>query len=219
MYIIGVDEAGRGALAGPIVVAAVLVPKKIYLKSVKLPKLKDSKKLSPIQRQAWFSYLRNHPRIIYTTARVYPRRIENINIAKAANIASSRALIRLLKFFEPPSNCRVFLDGSLYIENKNFPPKAPAYRTGRDSPPAKKLKIRTVIRGDEKFVSIKLASIIAKVTRDNYMIGLHRKYPRYQFHLHKGYGTLLHRNRINRFGPAEVHRLTYLKKYRKLAAT
>lgn len=202
MHIIGIDEAGRGSLAGPVVVAAVLIPKNFYPKSSALPKLRDSKKLSSTQRQAWFEYLKSHPKISYATARIYPRKIEKLNIASCANIAAARAFWALflrssVRNLEPPS---VILDGSLYLGSR------------RDQPHF----ARTIIRGDEKFVSIKLASIVAKVTRDRYMIKLNQKYPQYQFHLHKGYGTLTHQRMLRRFGPAETHRLTYLNNYRKL---
>ncbi|MDP2650764.1 MAG: hypothetical protein Q8P04_01580, partial [bacterium] len=95
----------------------------------------------------------------------------------------------------------VFLDGSLYLGSKRSQPSF----------------ARTIIRGDEKFISIKLASIVAKVTRDRYMVSLNQKYPQYQFHLHKGYGTLTHRKMLRRFGPAKSHRLTYLKNYRRVS--
>ena len=203
MYIIGIDEAGRGSLAGPVVVAAVLTPRNFYPKRTALPKLKDSKKLSSIQRQVWFKYLKSHPKVFYATARVYPRKIEKLNIANCANIAAAKAFWTLISKLDIKNleSSPVILDGSLYLGSKG---KQPNFA-------------KTIIRGDEKFISIKLASIVAKVTRDNYMISLHRKYPLYQFDRHKGYGTALHRNCINRFGPAQTHRLTYLKNYRKLA--
>lgn len=203
MYIIGIDEAGRGSLAGPVVVAAVLTPKNFYPKRAALPKLRDSKKLSSIQRQVWFKYLKSHPKVFYATARVYPRKIEKLNIASCANIAALKVFNNLIARYRIRDirYVSILLDGSLYLGSKR---KQPNFA-------------KTIIRGDEKFISIKLASIVAKVTRDNYMISLHRKYPLYRFDRHKGYGTALHRNRINRFGPAQTHRLTYLKNYRKLA--
>jgi len=75
------------------------------------------------------------------------------------------------------------------------------------------LPTRTIIRGDEKFVAIKLASIVAKVTRDSYMVRLHNRYPEYEFPRHKGYGTSLHRDMIVKYGPSDAHRLTYLKNW------
>lgn len=203
MYIIGIDEVGRGALAGPVVVAAVLIPRRVYLKKSALPKLKDSKRLSSSQRQIWFEYLKSHPQISYATARIYPRKIEKLNIANCANLAALKAFNDLVVRYQiRDTRCvSILLDGSLYLGSKKEQPNF----------------ARTIIRGDEKFVSIKLASIVAKVTRDKYMVGLHRRQPLYRFHLHKGYGTSLHRALIRKHGPAETHRLTYLKNYRKLA--
>lgn len=200
MPVIGIDEAGRGALAGPVVVAAVRIPPRFYPRAAHLPRLKDSKKLSPIQRQVWFEYIKSHPRIDYTTARVYQRKIETKNIRRAADIASTQSLIRLLRLTRSPlSECFIYLDGGLSILDEVL-----VNKLGH--------RIKTVIRGDEKLVAIKLGSIVAKVTRDNYMLKLHERYPSYGLNLHKGYGTALHGRRIKRFGPAEIHRLTYLRK-------
>ena len=196
MYTVGIDEAGRGALAGPVVVGAVALPKGISLKSGKLPPLRDSKKLSHRQRMIWFEYIRNHPEIFSTSARVYQGPIDKRNIVKSANLAASRALDRLLEQ-NPISTYSILLDGSLYL----------LYRRHKSMP------ARTIIRGDERFVSIKLASIVAKVVRDSYMINLHKRYPDYAFYRHKGYGTELHRNMIEEYGASDVHRLTYIKKW------
>src|SRR3989344_6437359 len=100
MYIIGIDEAGRGSLAGPVVVAAVLTPRNFYPKRTALPKLRDSKKLSPIQRQVWFKYLKSHPKVFYATARVYPRQIEKLNIASCANLAALKVFNNLIARYE-----------------------------------------------------------------------------------------------------------------------
>ncbi|MBI3088637.1 MAG: ribonuclease HII [Candidatus Colwellbacteria bacterium] len=207
MYIVGIDEAGRGSLAGPIVVAAVSIPKGFYPRSGALPRLRDSKKLNPSQRSFWFRYIKAHPKITYSTARIYPRKIEKLNIANCANLAAHRCYSKIAGFINETSakkadysDFTVFLDGSLYLGSKKSQPSF----------------AKTVTRGDEKFVVIKLASIVAKVTRDRYMIALHKKEPLYQFNLHKGYGTHLHQKLIQKHGPAEVHRLTYLKEYRKL---
>ncbi|HEY4498080.1 MAG TPA: ribonuclease HII [Candidatus Paceibacterota bacterium] len=199
MPVIGIDEAGRGALAGPVVVAALVIPPRFYPKASYLPRLRDSKKLSPRQRSVWFQYIKEHPDISYATARVYQRKIEAKNIRRAADMASTQSLQRLLRFTAiAPHDCFVYLDGGLSI---------------LDEPLLDELgpRIKTVIRGDEKLVAIKLASIVAKVTRDNYMLKLHQRYPNYALNLHKGYGTALHQRRIKRLGPARIHRLTYLK--------
>ncbi len=197
MYTIGIDEAGRGALAGPISVGVVLIPKGFYPRLSSLPKLRDSKKLSAKQRALWFNYIKNDKRIVYATARVYPRTIERINISNSANLAASRAFERLIKNSHINlRNVNIFLDGGLYLGLKIH----------------KRLNTKTVIRGDEKIVAVKLASIAAKVTRDDYMIKLQKKYPMYSLARHKGYGTSLHFNSIGKYGPKKIHRLTYLKK-------
>lgn len=194
MYTIGIDEVGRGALAGPVVVAAVALPKGFSPRLKALPPLRDSKKLSHIQRSVWFDYVKSNPNIFYTSARVYQGPIDKRNIARAANVAASRTLDRLLTRF-PVKEYSIFLDGSLYLHNLHH----------RD------LGARTIIRGDQKIISIKLASIVAKVTRDTYMTRLHKKYPHYGFPRHKGYGTELHRAMIKKHGTSSVHRLTYIK--------
>lgn len=207
MYTIGIDEAGRGSLAGPVVVAAVVIPKSFYPRSSSLPRLKDSKRLNPSQREAWLKYIKKHPKIAYATARIYPRKIEKINIANCANLAAFRCYNKIVGFINETGTKKisypdftVLLDGSLYLGDKISQPSF----------------AKTVIRGDEKLTVIKLASIVAKVVRDRYMIRLNQKYPEYRLNAHKGYGTLIHREMISRFGPSEVHRLTYLKKYRTI---
>lgn len=197
MYIIGIDEAGRGALAGPVVVAAVIVPTGFYPRSASLTKLKDSKRLSPTARAAWLAYIKEHPEVSFTTARVYPRGIENKNIANAANLAAKRAFLRLLRDTGiERAVCRVLLDGSLYLGD----------------PRESSTIAKTIVRGDQRFVAIKLASIVAKVTRDAYMTRLDERLPDYAFRVHKGYGTALHRELIGAYGAAEVHRKTFLEK-------
>lgn len=180
-------------MAGPVVVAAILTPRGFYPRRSTLPRLRDSKKLSAGQREVWFNYIKSHPKIIYSTARIYPRKIEKINIVRCTNLAALKAFQRLnLEGKSPP----VLLDGGLHLGNGD-----------------KKLRLaKTIIKGDEKFIAIKLASIVAKVTRDRYMVKISQRHPRYQLHLHKGYGTLLHRRTLKRFGPSETHRLTYLHK-------
>ena len=199
MYTIGIDEVGRGALAGPVVVAAVALPKGFYPRRSDMPPLRDSKRLSHRQRVIWFDYIKNEPGVFYASARVYQGPIDRINIARSANIAASRALDRVLTNF-PIRNYSIFLDGSLYL----------------GSPKHRDFKSRTITGGDEKFTSIKLASIVAKVTRDAYMTRLGQKYPVYDFTEHKGYGTKRHRAMIRRYGPSDVHRLTYIKNYGRM---
>jgi ribonuclease HII len=207
-FIIGIDEVGRGSLAGPVTVAAVCLPanRKSQIANRQLGNLRDSKKLTPKQRAAWFEYFKSHPKINYAVARVYPRVIEKINISRAANTAALRAVGRLIKNCKLSANCcrfasggkiknlRVFLDGGLYLGNGGQPKFA-----------------RTVIRGDEKIKAIAAASIVAKVWRDRIMARLAKKYPVYGFEKHKGYGTPSHRQAIKRFGISPVHRKTFCR--------
>jgi ribonuclease HII len=196
-YVIGIDEVGRGALAGPVAVAAALIkgPRAISTHR-ELGKLKDSKKLSPKQRAAWFSYFKDDLSIEFSVARVYPRRIGKMNISCATNLAALRACDQLIKNHGPRiKNVRIFLDGGLFL--------------GKGIQPA---NARTVVKGDEKIPAIAVASIIAKVTRDRFMVRLAKKYPAYGFEMHKGYGTKAHYKALRRDGPSPAHRLTFIKK-------
>lgn len=187
-YVIGLDEVGRGSLAGPVTVAAVALPK------IKLKKLKDSKKLSPEQREIWAKWIKNN--LDYAVASVSPEKIDKLNITKAANLAAFKAYKKLTRSNARYFSSKVLLDGGLYINGKN--------------------DAKTIIKGDEKFNCIKLASIIAKVTRDNFMKKLHKKYPLYGFNEHKGYGTKRHLVAIVTRGPSVAHRLTFIKKYHRI---
>lgn len=198
-WVIGIDEVGRGALAGPVVVAAAALPKGFAPRSHALGKLKDSKKLSAKQREAWFAYFHDRLEIGFALARVYPRQIEKRNISKAANIAAERAFARLAgkrgAWALKRPNTGVFLDGGLFLGNGNQPKS-----------------VKTIIKGDEKINAIKVASIVAKVHRDRLMRRLAKKYPKYSFEIHKGYGTKVHRRAIKKYGPSPAHRLTFLGK-------
>ncbi|MDP2598744.1 MAG: ribonuclease HII [Candidatus Liptonbacteria bacterium] len=215
-FIIGIDEVGRGALAGPVTVAAVCLPKKMrfpavvpvpYRSTGQAPagtqvclELKDSKKLSPKQRETWFEYLKNHPKINYAVARVYPRQIEKRNISGAANLAAMRAykhLVHSSKFMVHGAGHKVVLDGGLFLGSKKAQPE----------------NAKTVTKGDEKFGVVAAASIVAKVSRDRAMVRLAKQHPQYGFEIHKGYGTKKHMAAIKRYGPTRVHRLTFLGKF------
>ena len=193
MHTIGIDEAGRGALAGPVVVAALALSPNFKLKTTGLPRLRDSKGLSRPQREVWAQYLGGHPEVHFATARVYQGGIDRINVAKASNLAASRALQRLLRELDE-TNHRILLDGSLYLSFEEH----------------RGLGAQTIIKGDEKRTAIKLASIIAKVTRDRYLDSLAMRYPGYGFDAHKGYGTYEHYKAIEKYGILKIHRLTYL---------
>lgn len=184
-WVIGVDEAGRGPLAGPLVVAAVLIEKNTRIRG-KI-RLKDSKQLTERQRDYWFAWLKARG-IAYAVSYVSPERIDRINIARAAHHAATRAVSKL-----GVRNATVLLDGGLRVSGQ--------------------FRQKTIIRGDEKIKVIALASVVAKVTRDKKMARLHRRYPQYGFLKHKGYGTRAHFRAINRHGISPHHRLTYLSKY------
>jgi ribonuclease HII len=196
-FMIGVDEVGRGSLAGPVTVAVVCMPRSLRIRSSKLGGLRDSKKLTPKQRSEWFEHLSTHPKIFFAVARVYPRAIERVNISNAANLAAARAFGRLLKKQGiVASGCRIYLDGGLYLGKKGRVPGA-----------------KTIVKGDEKVTAVKAASILAKVLRDRFMVKLAKKYPLYGFDLHKGYATRAHREAVEKWGPSDIHRLTFLKNY------
>lgn len=207
-WVVGIDEVGRGPLAGPVVVCAALTMCQVsgirYHEGKKKIPLRDSKKLTALQREKWFPYLTAHPKIRFAIARVSPRVIDRINISRAANLAALRAYARLCAQYKVECRKRkVYLDGGLYLKHSGW--------QKTHSPNA-----RTVIRGDEKITAIKIASIIAKVTRDRLMARLSEKYPRYGLEQHKGYGTRRHREAIKKYGASELHRLTFLSKYAKM---
>ncbi len=193
LWIVGIDEVGRGALAGPVVVAAVSMPRKIKIRNAELGNLRDSKKLTPRLREEWLGFFKNRQEISYAIARVYPRQIEKNNITGAANLAALRATKRLVKNCGLKiENCSVFLDGGLFLGNGEQPKNS-----------------KTIVGGDEKFTAIKIASIVAKVYRDKLMLKLAKKYPSYGFDVHKGYGTRQHISAVKKHGPSPAHRSSF----------
>ncbi|MEK7566246.1 MAG: ribonuclease HII [Patescibacteria group bacterium] len=198
-YLIGIDEVGRGPLAGPVTVAAVLLTanlKTYKLKNLKTP-LRDSKKLNPKQRKIWFYFIKKQ-KIPYAVANVFPKTIDKINISKAANLAATKVLGKLITNNRQltTDNLKILLDGGLKV-NPN--------------PKTKKFKnLKTIIKGDEKIPAISLASIIAKVRRDKYMEKMHKKFPQYNFKRHKGYGTEIHYKLLKKNGASKIHRKSFL---------
>lgn len=178
----GVDEAGRGPLAGPVVAAAVVLPK-----DAEILWLNDSKKLSEKRRETLFSEIREKA-VTYGVGIVSPAVIDEINILKATYEAMRQAVAGLSREPEILLNDAVIIPG---IEEK------------------KQVKI---IRGDAKSVSIAAASIIAKVTRDHMMEEYDKLYPEYGFAKHKGYGTNSHMDAIREFGVCPIHRRSFLTK-------
>ena len=176
----GIDEAGRGPLAGPVFAAAVILPQGVVIEG-----LDDSKKLSEKKRDMLFEEIK--ARAVYAVASASESEIDEINILNATFLAMRRAFDAM-----PQRPQAAFVDG-------NRLPKLPV--------PAK-----AIVKGDSLSASIAAASIMAKVSRDRYMLELDKKYPEYCFAKHKGYGTKLHYEKIREYGISEVHRRTFLKK-------
>lgn len=193
--VIGVDEVGRGALAGPVVVAAVALPRNFKFSRLKL---RDSKKLSPKQREEWFNLIKRQ-KIPFATASVFPKIIDKINISQAANLAASRAFKKLLatSHLGLAIRAKIYLDGGLFLNKKTL------VVSGHTLNP------KTIVKGDEKIPAISLASIVAKVYRDKMMRRIHKKYPRYDFIHNVGYGTKKHIKAIRKFGHSAVHRKSF----------
>ena len=188
--VVGIDEVGRGPLAGPVSVAAVAIEKRFYEEILgEFKDLKDSKKTSANLREKWLKKIDKFPKsIFYSVSLVGNIAIDKKGIVRAIEISLSRSLGKLdLK----PDKCEVLLDGSL---------KAP-----------KKFKNqKTIIRGDEKEKIIAMASIVAKVYRDKHMKYQAGLFPLYGFEKHKGYGTKEHIKKIKKYGASDIHRLSFL---------
>ncbi|MEK7067204.1 MAG: ribonuclease HII [Patescibacteria group bacterium] len=185
-HIIGIDEAGRGPLAGPLVVGGIRIESRIKnYESRFFGGIRDSKKLSSQKREEWFKKLTANPRIEWAYAVISPRVIDKINILQSAR----RGAYRVYKKLAGNCPCKAMLDGSLRL-------------------PAS-IQHKVFIKGDERFPIISAASIIAKVMRDRMMTRLHKKYPAYGFDIHKGYGTPMHYARIKKSGISEIHRKTF----------
>jgi ribonuclease HII len=190
LFVIGVDEAGRGPLAGPVAVGAVSVPADFDWGL--LDGVTDSKKLSPEKREMIFNrarVLKKRGTIRYRVSLVNARMIDREGITSAVRLGIMRSLSALEI---DPKDARVKLDGLLY---------APPRYTFQE----------TIIRGDESELVIGLASILAKVTRDRYMMRTARKYPAYSFDRHKGYGTRAHKLAIHTHGLCVLHRRSFCK--------
>lgn len=190
---IGIDEVGRGSLAGPVMVCALALPKlALKTKSHKLKApLRDSKKLTARQREEWYAWIIHNSQIKYTIARCSPKTIDRINITKAANRAAHRAY-QNLQAASYKRQAHVIVDAGLKLPNH--------------------IAHRTMVQADEKIPAVACASIVAKVTRDRYMARQHKKYPCYQFIQHKGYGTPAHSEALKRHGPCPLHRKSFITK-------
>ena len=196
-FVAGLDEAGRGPLAGPVVAGSAAIIRKsdfpaltpgvssltpgVFGKSDFL-KLRDSKQLSAKQREYFYKIITSHPAIKWGVGIVSEKVIDKINILEATKLAMIKAVGLLKPDF-------LILDGKMSL----------------DLP----IKQKSIVKADEKVFSCAAASIIAKVTRDRLMMRYHKKYPQYRFDLHKGYGTPLHYRMLGKHGSCQIHRKSY----------
>lgn len=180
-YVCGVDEAGRGPLAGPVSAAAVILPDDIVIEG-----LNDSKKISEKKREILFDVIKEKA-ISYCVAYASVEEIEEHNILNATFLAMERA-----------------------VNGLNIPADF-ALIDGNRTPSGIAVPCKTVVKGDSLSCSIAAASILAKVTRDRYMCSLDSSYDIYNFKKHKGYGTKEHTDLIKKYGPSDIHRLSFLK--------
>ena len=178
----GIDEAGRGPLAGPVCAAAVILPPHL-----EIPGLNDSKKLSDKRRRELLPIIQENA-LAYGIAFASHEEIDQINILQATFLAMERALAQL----------KIKPDLALIDDNrqKDFG-----------------INVETVVKGDSRSANIAAASVLAKVTRDNYMEEMAKAYPGYGFEIHKGYGTKAHYEALRNLGPSPIHRMTFLKKF------
>lgn len=175
----GTDEAGRGCLAGPVVAAAVILPK-----GFNHPFLRDSKKLNSIQRLELEQLIKNES-IAFAIKKVTPKKIDEINILNASFLAMHKSLEALK--VKPEF---ILVDGNRFK-------------------PFKKIPFKCIIKGDDKYFSIAAASILAKVERDRYMQRMAKKHPQYSWHTNMGYPTKAHRASIKQFGTTNLHRMSF----------
>lgn len=180
--ICGVDEAGRGPLAGPVCAAAVILPS-----DLEIPGLNDSKKLTDKRRRELAPIIKEQA-LTYGIAFATHEEIDEINILQATFLAMERALEQLK--IRPEL---ALIDGN---RQKDFG-----------------ITVETVIKGDSRSANIAAASVLAKVTRDDYMEAMALEYPGYGFDIHKGYGTKAHYEALRNLGPSPIHRMSFLKKF------
>lgn len=177
--IAGVDEAGRGPLAGSVVAAACVLPKGLILEGVD-----DSKKLPPGKREELYQVITEHPDILYGIGIVNSEQIDSMNILQASLHAMNLAVENLPE-----------VPDYLLIDGNHLPPT--------------RIAALAVIKGDSRSQSIGAASILAKYTRDALMLQLHEEWPMYGFDKHKGYGTKAHVGAIHMYGPCPIHRRSF----------
>ncbi len=190
-FLIGIDEAGRGPIAGPVAVAAVLLSPRFDLKE--LHGIRDSKKLNPQKRRIWFEKVRaweEQGLLDFAVSLSSHKTIDSKGIVAAIRLSLCRVL---QKVCGDSFTAHIFLDGGLVA-------------------PAQYPFQHTIIRGDETISIIALASILAKVTRDERMMRYGERFPLYGFEQHKGYGTYSHYKAIRKYGVSELHRRSFLRR-------
>lgn len=193
-YLIGVDEVGRGPLAGPVCVCVVAIEKEKARKVFKkFPALRDSKKMNTNKREEIFLLKNDVPEIIFSIKKCSAKEIDKIGISKCIKKCIEGGLRDLEKKGIHGGNAEVRLDGAL---------RAPSTYPNQ----------KTIIRGDDTEKIISLASVLAKVYRDNLMINLDKKFPEYNFAQNKGYGTKVHIIAIKKHGPSTEHRESFCRK-------
>lgn len=195
--IVAVDEAGVGALAGPVVACAVLFNKNFFKKSHKnLHWLRDSKLLNSHQREKFVKELLKIPDFKFRISFCQPKTIDRLNIYQAARLAMRRAINRLSResevrnYTKKNHNFIILIDGKTPIKGLPF-------------------KQIPIIKGDRKIFSIACASIMAKVFRDKMMTKYAKRFPNYGFEKNKGYGTKFHLLKLNNYGPIFIHRKSF----------
>ncbi len=182
LWVAGIDEAGRGALAGPVVAAAVVLPQ-ITNFNVELQGVRDSKQMSPAQREFWSTTICESA-VTCGIGQASASEIDSLGIAPATQLAATRAVAAL-----SVSPDHLLLD-YFYLPKLNCPQTA-------------------LVKGDARSLSIAAASVLAKTTRDAILIEMEFKYPGYGLAKHKGYGTQFHRNAIKKLGPTPFHRMSF----------
>lgn len=191
-YIAGVDEVGRGPLAGPVVTAAVVLPQ-----DFSIPGIDDSKKLTEKKREALFPVIMEHA-LAYGIGMADHKLIDEINILEATKVAMAEAVEKANAMLQEKYGQEIqhVLFDAMKLDTVTLPQSS-------------------VIKGDAKSLSIAAASVLAKVTRDRMMVELAEVYPHYAFEKNKGYGTKAHYEGLEKVGPCKIHRMTFLKNFLK----
>jgi ribonuclease HII len=187
MQICGIDEAGRGPLAGPVVAAAVIMKDNNHLSDVR-----DSKKLSQTKRIELYDLIINNCEA-YQIEIIDNKIIDEINILSATMLAMEKCLLKM-----HTDNVKILIDGNYFKLANNR---------------QNNYEYETIIGGDDKIYQISCASILAKVTRDRLMVDYDKSFPEYNFQQHKGYGTKEHIENIRKYGLCELHRITFCRKF------